>query len=50
MFGIVVEVAVQNAFHLKIHHFLKIIFYISTSKQSENIKKKFILSKKKFKI
>jgi hypothetical protein len=46
MFGIVVAVAVQNAFHLKIHYFLKIIFYISTSKQSENIKKNYFKQKK----
>jgi hypothetical protein len=45
MFEIVVVVAVQSAFHLEINQnkvffiFLKIIFNISTSKQSENIKK-----------
>jgi len=32
---------------MKFFHFLKIIFNISTSKRSENIKKKFILKKKK---
>jgi hypothetical protein len=39
----VVEVAVQSIFRLKMHqnkkfYFLKIIFYIIMSKQSENIK------------
>jgi hypothetical protein len=56
LFGILVAVTmtVQNAFHLEMHqnkifYFLKIIFDISTSKRSENIKKKIILSKKKSK-
>jgi len=46
VFEIVVTVAVQSTFHLEMHqnkkkYFLKIIFDISTSKRSENIKKLF---------
>jgi hypothetical protein len=52
VFGIVV--AVQNAFRLEMHqndffYFLKIIFDINISKRFDNIKNKFILSKKKSK-
>jgi hypothetical protein len=39
--------SLRNASKWNFFHFLKIIFDISTSKRSENIKKKFILSKKK---
>jgi hypothetical protein len=45
MFGIVIAITIQNAFRLEIRQnhncflFLKIIFEISTSKLSENIKK-----------
>jgi hypothetical protein len=45
LFGIAVVVAVQSVFLLEKHgneiffYFLKIIFYISTSKRYENIKK-----------
>jgi hypothetical protein len=47
LFEIVVAVTVQSAFHLKMYqnnffYFKKIIFDISTSKRSKNIKK-FIL-------
>ena len=50
LFGIMIAVAVQNAFYLEIHQneffiFKKIIFNISTSKRSENIIFFFILSK-----
>ena len=50
VFEIVVVVAVQSNFHLKIYqnkifYFLKIIFDINTLKRYENIKK-FILNKK----
>ena len=54
MYGIVVVVAVQNAFRLEMHqdhiffYFKKIIFDISASKRSKNTKKILILSKKKF--
>jgi hypothetical protein len=50
MFKIVIAVVVQSEFCLEMHqnkNFL--IFYISTSKRSEN-KKNIILSKKNFKI
>jgi hypothetical protein len=45
LFGIVVAVAVQSVFRLEMHQnnvfsFLKINFDISTSKRSENTKKK----------
>jgi len=48
---IAVTVTVQNAFHLEMHqhkifYFLKIIFDISTSKRSENIKKNHFKQKK----
>jgi hypothetical protein len=46
VFGIIIAVAIQSVFYLKMHQNLKKnIFYISTSKRSENIKK-FILNKK----
>jgi hypothetical protein len=43
VFGIVIVVVVQSVFRLEMHqnkkkYFLKIIFYISTSKRYENIK------------
>ena len=51
-FGIVIAMPVQSIFFvqkyikIKFFYFLKIIFDINISKQSENIKKKFILKKK----
>ena len=54
-FGIVVTVAFQSAFRLEIHrnniffHFLKFIFDINTSKQSENIIRRKFEAKKKIK-
>jgi len=56
VFGSVVAVAFQIAFHAEIHtndvfYFLKIIFNISTSKRSKKYKPHSILAKKiKFKI
>jgi len=52
VFGIVVTVAFQIAFHVEIHvndffYFLKIIFDISTSKRSKKYKPHLILAKKK---
>ena len=52
MFGSVVAVAFQIAFHAEIHvndffYFLKIIFDISTSKRSKKYKPHSILAKKK---
>ena len=54
MFGSVVVVAFQIAFHAEIHvndffYFLKIIFDISTSKRSKKYKPHSILAKKKIK-
>jgi hypothetical protein len=54
LFGIVVAVAIQSAFRLEMlqndvfFYFLNFIFEISTSKQSENIKKNLEKKKKKF--
>jgi hypothetical protein len=48
MFKIVIAVVVQSEFCLEMHqNKIFLIFYISTSKRSEN-KKNIILSKKKF--
>jgi hypothetical protein len=51
VFEIVVAVAIQIVFRLEMHqnkffYFLKIIFDISTSKRSENIKKTHFMKKK----
>jgi len=53
VFGGVVAVAFQIAFHVEIHannffYFLKIIFDISTSKRSKKYKPHSILAKKNF--